>query len=77
MRVAKIGRASGISVRGAVDSKRAFDQGYRFINIGHILAQGTVGLTADLKEVRRHAEKYSLDLAVPLVIRRTLATYEL
>lgn len=55
-RVGKTGKPSGISVSGAVKSKKVFDQGYRFINIGHILSQGTIGLTSDLNEVRRHAD---------------------
>jgi len=55
-RVGKAGKPSGISVGGAADSKKAFDQGYRFINIGHILSQGTIGLTSSLKELRQYAE---------------------
>lgn len=58
-RVAKTGKTSGISVGGAAASKKTFDQGYRFINIGHLLSQGTIGLTADLKEVRQHEDDAS------------------
>ena len=51
-RVGQCGKASGIALAGFDASKQAFDQGYRFINIGHILLQGSWGLTADLKKLR-------------------------
>lgn len=51
-RVAKTGKSSGISVSGLEASQNAYNQGYRFINIGHILVHGTLGLTADLRALR-------------------------
>jgi 2-keto-3-deoxy-L-rhamnonate aldolase RhmA len=54
-RVAPCGKASGITYVGFDASKKAYDQGYRFINIGNIASQGTIGLTADLKRLREHA----------------------
>jgi 4-hydroxy-2-oxoheptanedioate aldolase len=51
-RVARTGKASGISVSGLEPSRNAYAQGYRFINIGHILVQGMLGLTADLRRLR-------------------------
>ncbi len=55
-RVAKAGKSSGISLAGFEACKQAYDRGYRFINIGHILLQGTLGLTADLKRLRDDAD---------------------
>jgi 4-hydroxy-2-oxoheptanedioate aldolase len=57
-RVAKSGKSSGIAVDGVEQSKKAFDRGYRFINIGHILSQGTIGLTSDLSEVRTYSDRF-------------------
>jgi 4-hydroxy-2-oxoheptanedioate aldolase len=54
-RVAKTGKASGISVAGRDASRKAYEQGYRFINIGHLLVQGTIGLSADLRVLRELA----------------------
>ena len=51
-RVARVGKSSGISVLGPDPAKNAYAQGYRFINIGHILLHGTLGLTAGLKQLR-------------------------
>jgi 4-hydroxy-2-oxoheptanedioate aldolase len=52
-RVAACGKAAGITF-GAFDAcKRAYEQGYRFINFGSILSHGTTGLTADLQRLRR------------------------
>lgn len=51
-RVAGQGKASGIPVDGIEQGKIAFEQGYRFINIGDILTQGTVRLTAEIKAAR-------------------------
>jgi 2-keto-3-deoxy-L-rhamnonate aldolase RhmA len=56
-RVAKAGKSSGIALAGFEPCKRAYEQGYRFINIGHILLQGAWGLTADLKRLRDSADK--------------------
>lgn len=54
-RVAKTGKASGIAVGGFDASRKAYEQGYRFVNIGHILVQGTLGIGADLRRLREHA----------------------
>src|SRR5262249_18609106 len=54
-RVAKCGKASGITLVGYEACKRAYEQGYRFINIGNLAAQGTIGLTADLHKLRQLA----------------------
>ena len=54
-RVAVTGKPSGIAVDGAQEGKAAFDQGYRFINIGHILSQGTRGLISDLTELKEYS----------------------
>jgi 4-hydroxy-2-oxoheptanedioate aldolase len=51
-RAASCGKAAGISLRGVAAAKKAYDQGYRFIVFGNVLAQGTIGLTADLKTLR-------------------------
>jgi len=56
-RVAKAGKASGISLAGLEACRQAYEQGYRFINIGHILLQGHLGLTADLKRLRETAAR--------------------
>ncbi len=55
-RVANSGKASGITLMGFEPCKRAFDQGYRFINIGNLAFQGTIGLTADLQKLRQLAD---------------------
>jgi 4-hydroxy-2-oxoheptanedioate aldolase len=60
-RVAKSGKASGISVAGFEACKGAYEQGYRFISIGHILLQGQLGLTADLKRLRENAARHRGD----------------
>jgi 4-hydroxy-2-oxoheptanedioate aldolase len=54
-RVASSGKASGITLVGYEACRRAFDQGYRFINIGNLAVQGTQGLTADLHKLRQRA----------------------
>jgi 4-hydroxy-2-oxoheptanedioate aldolase len=54
-RVARSGKASGITLVGFEACKRAFEQGYRFINIGNLAVQGTQGLTADLQRLRQLA----------------------
>jgi 2-keto-3-deoxy-L-rhamnonate aldolase RhmA len=51
-RVAKCGKASGITFGSFEPCQRAYEQGYRFINIGSILGQGAQGLAADLKRLR-------------------------
>jgi 2-keto-3-deoxy-L-rhamnonate aldolase RhmA len=55
-RVSGQGKASGIPVDGIDQGKAAFDQGYRFINIGDVLTQGTIHLTADVKTAREYAK---------------------
>ena len=52
-RVARCGKASGITLIGYEPCKRAYEQGYRFINIGNLAMQGMIGLTADLKKLRQ------------------------
>jgi 4-hydroxy-2-oxoheptanedioate aldolase len=54
-RVAQSGKASGITLVGYEPCRRAFEQGYRFINIGNLALQGTQGLTADLQKLRQFA----------------------
>ncbi len=51
-RVAKMGKAAGISVGGVEASIECYKQGYRFINIGSLIFAGVRGLTADLAQVR-------------------------
>jgi len=51
--VARCGKASGITLIGYEPCKRAYEQGYRFINIGNLAMQGVLGLTADLKKLRQ------------------------
>ena len=53
-RVAKTGKASGIAVGGLNASIKAYEQGYRFINVGQILFQGALGLGADLRRLREY-----------------------
>ena len=62
-RVAKVGKASGISLTGFEACRKAYEQGYRFINIGHILSQGYLGLTTDLKRLRDNAERLTVGSA--------------
>ena len=51
-RVASEGKVAGISV-GSLDAViEAYQQGYRFISIGHLLFSGTRGLAADLEKLR-------------------------
>lgn len=52
-RVAACGKASGITLVGYEPCKRAYEQGYRFINIGSLAFQGTIGLKADLQKLRQ------------------------
>ncbi|HMC64571.1 MAG TPA: aldolase/citrate lyase family protein [Gemmataceae bacterium] len=56
-RVMKCGKAAGTTFIGYEACKRAFDQGYRFINIGNLATQGTIGLSADLKRLRQLAQE--------------------
>ncbi len=51
-RVGACGKASGIALAGVDHARRAYDQGYRFINIGSFGVLGVQGLTAALDEVR-------------------------
>ena len=51
-RVAKYGKAAGISVGGVEASFKAYTQGYRFINYGNLLWDGANGLKANLKLLR-------------------------
>jgi len=55
VRVAKAGKASGISLRGFEPSRQAYEQGYRFVNIGGIVQNGITGLAADVKRLREVA----------------------
>jgi hypothetical protein len=41
-------------VAGLNASIKAYEQGYRFINVGHILVHGTLGLGADLRRLREY-----------------------
>lgn len=54
-RVAASGKAAGITFGNFDSCKRAYEQGYRFINFGSILSHGTIGLTADLQRLRKLA----------------------
>lgn len=54
-RVARCGKASGITLLGYEPCRRAYEQGYRLINIGNLAYQGTIGLTADLQRLRQLA----------------------
>ena len=54
-RVARSGKASGITLVGYEPCRRAYEQGYRFINIGNLAFQGMTGLRADLERLRHHA----------------------
>ena len=51
-RVASHGKAAGITFSNHDAVKKAYEQGYRFINFGTIMSHGTMGLTADLKVLR-------------------------
>ena len=53
-RVGAFGKPAGITWLGVEPSRKAYDQGYRFINIGSLGYLGTVGLTAGLAEVRAY-----------------------
>lgn len=53
-RVGAFGKPAGITWLGVAPSRKAYDQGYRFINIGSLGYLGTVGLTAGLAEVRAY-----------------------
>jgi 2-keto-3-deoxy-L-rhamnonate aldolase RhmA len=52
-RVARCGKPAGITYSGYEPCRRAFEQGYRFINIGNLAMQGTQGLTDDLRRLRQ------------------------
>jgi 2-keto-3-deoxy-L-rhamnonate aldolase RhmA len=51
-RVAKHGKAAGITFGNFEACKRSYEQGYRFINFGSTLSHGTMGLSADLAKLR-------------------------
>ena len=53
-RVGAFGKPAGITWLGVEPAKEAYDQGYRFINIGSLGHLGTVGLTAALEELRAY-----------------------
>ena len=53
-RVGAFGKPAGITWLGVEPSKKAYDQGYRFINIGSLGYLGTAGLTAALAEMRAY-----------------------
>ncbi len=52
-RVAAHGKASGITLVGYEPCRRAYEQGYRFVNIGNLAFQGMAGLRADLERLRQ------------------------
>jgi 4-hydroxy-2-oxoheptanedioate aldolase len=52
-RVARCGKPSGITFVGYEPCQQAYEQGYRFINIGNLALQGTIGLKADLERLRQ------------------------
>jgi 2-keto-3-deoxy-L-rhamnonate aldolase RhmA len=54
-RVAARGKASGITLVGYEPCRRAYEQGYRFNNIGNLAFQGMTGLRADLERLRQLA----------------------
>lgn len=56
-RVARHGKAAGITFGNLDACKKAYGQGYRFINFGSILSHGTMGLTGELKVLRELAGK--------------------
>jgi 4-hydroxy-2-oxoheptanedioate aldolase len=51
-RVAKCGKAAGISVGSLEAARKARAQGYRFIAFGNLLWHGVNGLTENLKQLR-------------------------
>lgn len=51
-RVSQCGKASGITFVGFEACKRAYEQGYRFINFGSIISHGLQGLATDLARLR-------------------------
>jgi len=51
-RVARTGKTPGIALSSGEAAKLAYQQGYRFINIGSVLWSGVRGLAADLKILR-------------------------
>jgi 4-hydroxy-2-oxoheptanedioate aldolase len=53
-RVAACGKAAGTSIRGLEASRRAYEQGYRFIVFGSLVSQGAIALGNDLKALRDH-----------------------
>jgi 4-hydroxy-2-oxoheptanedioate aldolase len=55
-RVARCGKASGITLVGLDACRKAYEQGYRFIVIGSLITQGMNGLTADLNKLRQLAD---------------------
>ena len=55
-RVAKQGKAAGISVGGVEASYQAFRQGYRFINYGNLLWDGANALKANLLHLRERCK---------------------
>lgn len=54
-RVASHGKAAGITFGDFEPCKRAYEQGYRFINFGSILSHGAAGLAVDLQRLRKLA----------------------
>jgi 4-hydroxy-2-oxoheptanedioate aldolase len=51
-RVARCGKPAAITFTGYEPCRKAYEQGYRFINIGNVGIQGTQGLTEDLRKLR-------------------------
>lgn len=53
-RVRAFGKSAGVTWGGVEHAKEAYDQGYRFINVGSLGLLGTVGITAALEELRTY-----------------------
>jgi 4-hydroxy-2-oxoheptanedioate aldolase len=51
-RVARIGKPAAITYNGYELCRQAYEQGYRYINIGNIGLQGALGLSEDLRRLR-------------------------
>lgn len=56
-RVAESGKPAGITFQTLEQSQQAYDQGYRFINVGSLIHHGIDGLKAGLKTLRQNETK--------------------
>jgi 2-keto-3-deoxy-L-rhamnonate aldolase RhmA len=56
-RAQQAGKPSAITLRGYEASKWAYEAGYRFVSIGSVVFQGSVGLTDELRRLRELAGK--------------------